>query len=382
VKPRVDRKEPPVNTLRTLLCLGALAPLSFPFTSAHAQGRLPVERIGAPISLPASGNFRIAPRPDDGVTMCQPNKRQHVREYDGSLGQSRAFVDTHKNPVGRIRGTTPCSGTLIARDLFLTAAHCLSGGAPLALDVEFNAEKLPGTTTQEDALSRHDVLEVVEDGFRQSQFLDYAILRLSGTPGDRFGVAELEPLRPAEGHLITVIQHPKGEAKQVDVGHILRYDAAELYMLYADLSTDGGTSGAGILDDEGRLVGVHRGRDCAESFLSGGLPIADALAHSPRLRSLSPDSEAELKARIRRLEVRDMDKSFGDEGDALSTEAVVSLEDSARTLGFTLRTGTDEEAHESMLELVRKAYLRGRPLRFRYTRDSHRTGHIVHVTRD
>src|SRR5512145_1979055 len=51
---------------------------------------------------------------------------QHVESYDGTLGVSESFVDLHERPVGlHLQSNMPnCTGTLISRNLFLSAGHC------------------------------------------------------------------------------------------------------------------------------------------------------------------------------------------------------------------------------------------------------------------
>src|SRR5215208_4615346 len=76
-------------------------------------------------------------------TQCGPtDDSQPVESYDGTLGVPRAFVDAHQAPVGQLRrpsGFAFCTGTLIKRDLLLTAGHC------------FNAP--PGQTREQVALA-------------------------------------------------------------------------------------------------------------------------------------------------------------------------------------------------------------------------------------
>src|SRR5690349_6975242 len=121
-------------------------------------------------------------------------------------------------------------------------------------------------------------------------------------------------------------------------------------MLYDDLDTKGGSSGAGILDDAGRLVGVHTHGGCEGGDQNGGVPMASIVAASQTVRELLPPSLLARRARIRDLHVLDRGLSYGAAGDALAVEAVLLLDGSDQAYGFTLRTGTDEEAHDSMFE--------------------------------
>lgn len=190
---------------------------------------------------------------------------QHVNDYDGSLGQPVEFVKAHQSPVGALAMGTPensrkfCSGTLISEDLFLTASHCVDATITQKFAV-FNYEKAPGTP--ELLPQEHfKVAEIVEDGTH----LDYAILRIEGKPGLKYGWTPIRPELPENGHLLTIIQHPKGKPKMVESGP--KGTGSGVYMDYSDLDTEPGSSGSGVLDKDGFLVGVHTNGGC---YATGG----------------------------------------------------------------------------------------------------------------
>lgn len=195
---------------------------------------------------------------------CGPDDLQHVNSYDGKLGQPVEFVNAKKPAVGAMAtGNTDksskfCSGTLIGENLFLTASHCVDGATNGNTYVAFNYERAKGATTL--LPQKHfKVLEIVEDGGN----LDYAILKLDGTPGKEFGFSKIKSPTPEKGHTLTIIQHPSGEAKQVEIG--TRGSIAGNYMGYGDLDTEPGSSGSGVLDADGNVVGVHTNGGCSSS---------------------------------------------------------------------------------------------------------------------
>lgn len=301
---------------------------------------------------------------------------QAVRDYDGNLGQPQAFVARHKNPVGRIADNQLCSGTLIARNLFLTAGHCVEAIRVGSSDVDFNYEKLAGEDGTAE-VTKARITRVVEDG-RPVSGLDYAIFELEGNPGDTFGVALIEEFGPAEGHLITIIQHPNARRKEVEVGHVngLSYEA----LFYNDLDTEIGSSGAGILDDAGRLVGVHTGGLCDRSSSNQGVRMDRIIEASATIRGLLPGTLLARKAKVSRLQVQDFGAAAIDDRETIDAEAIVWLPGSAEELFFfTLRTGTDGPTHMGMFSQLRQAYRADLPIHLEYYREGHRKNRVLRV---
>jgi len=200
-------------------------------------------------------------------SICGKNDLQHVNDYDGTLGQPVSFVKKYQTAVGAMEYSPSdssskfCSGTLIGKNLFLTASHCVDSGVS-GKAVAFNYERSKGSTSLEKQ-DHYKIVKVVEDG--DSKGLDYAILELEGNPGDKYGMTSIKVEMPEDGHLLTIIQHPKGQPKQVESGP--KAGVAGVYMQYADLDTEPGSSGSGVLNKDGFLVGVHTNGGC---YSSGG----------------------------------------------------------------------------------------------------------------
>ena len=116
--------------------------------------------------------------------------------------------------------------------------------------------------------------------------LDYAIVKLEGTPGATYGYAHISGNEVELGHLLTIIQHPSGNPKKVDVGHRSGSREAD-YMTYNDLDTEPGSSGSGVLDQNGQLVGVHTNGGCtATAGDNAAVLMTKIVAASPTIRSL------------------------------------------------------------------------------------------------
>ena len=199
-----------------------------------------------------------------------------------------------------------CTGTLITRNIVLTAGHCISprfwqderkvrvpvvrdrrgSSRPIRatelarlMQVEFNFQHryLAETGTFQFASQRDDYLtarvtEVISADYRRettSRAVDYALLRIETADDDRrryleetaLGLGRLKYTPPARHDPIAIIQHPGGFEKKIATGQMFALRDWRLY--YNDVSTEGGSSGAGVFDAAGRLVAIHTRGGCA-----------------------------------------------------------------------------------------------------------------------
>jgi len=217
-------------------------------------------------------------------TQCGPSwDVQDVERYDGTLGVSTAFVARHEARVG-YSVTAGCSGTLISDDLFLSAGHC----AYLVGDiVRFNYQNDPGGAAR--PTQDFTVTSIVEQ--ENAAAWDYAIVRLGGSPGREFGHASIAAVDPPVGSLVAIIQHPAGVPKKIHAGRVFDYaspDGPNWFRHQVD--TTNGTSGSGVLDIDGRLVGIHTSPGCSTSTPINGnsaIRMSQLVAHSPTLQALT-----------------------------------------------------------------------------------------------
>lgn len=207
---------------------------------------------------------------------------QDVERYDGTLGVSQLFVAQHEPRVGYAVGPG-CTGTLISDDLFISAGHCgYVVNDVIRFDYQVDGSGVSRTTR--DFL----VTQVVEQEL--NSIYDYAILRLADNPGRIYGHAAIAAVDPPAGSTVAIIQHPARDRKRIHAGPVLDYSSSVgVNWFRHQVDTVGGSSGSGVLNLAGQLVGVHTNAGCATSGTIGGnsaMRMSQLVPHSPTLQAL------------------------------------------------------------------------------------------------
>jgi V8-like Glu-specific endopeptidase len=303
--------------------------MCLPMPPGSVQAQAPIELSQARSTALPTKNAR-----PNLETICGLiDSSEDVEFYGGKLGPSRDFVDRQQTSTAQIQwrddlqttfsapGENPgnvggrrwCSGTLVSDRLLLTAGHCFeidprNGGwttprrlrngkiepvppedmAPLMV-ANFNYQK-DGSDPEHKRLRSSDVFPItrmVENGLSpQRGNLDYVIVELSANsqgrlPGEDYLVstwdASIAGLQSSR--LLTVIQHPNGDPKRIEAG--VRLFANSSALEYADIDTLGGSSGSGVINELGKIVGVHvRGGCSASGGRNKAVPLVAIARHS------------------------------------------------------------------------------------------------------
>lgn len=238
---------------------------------------------------PATGSDRWSPE-----AICGPSTDFIHIEEQASVD---AGVYQYAGPVGNLRKRDPdkrlCSGTLISEDLYLTAGHCLADDTQETCDnfqVDFDYQREGGRNgavksynmDDGEAFRCEEIIARVYEGDDDGE-LDYAVMRLEGDPGEKYGFASITQAL-GEGDSITIIQHPQGSVKVYDQGTIESIGSTRSFY---NVDTLGGSSGSGVLNGNGVLHTVHNARHSDEQCVgddgNNGTMIAAIVDHDPDL---------------------------------------------------------------------------------------------------
>lgn len=258
-------------------------------------------------------------------TICgTTDDSQPVEQYNGTLGVTKAFVNSHQSCVAQVQWnndlaskyTSPGdvnnirwgTGTMISKDLFLTAGHLFDQtgnnwtrpkdnitGATISpqqialnMHLNFNYQVDPsGTLRTEEKFPITQLIEYRLGG------LDYAICRIGNNPGNTFGINGLSTVDAAVGDMLCIMGHPLGVPKRVEAGPCS--SLSDVNIFYNDIDTLGGNSGSGILRaSTGLLVGVHTNGGCNPQGTGSnlGFRISKIKAVSPTLQALPAPTSA------------------------------------------------------------------------------------------
>ena len=142
-----------------------------------------------------------------------------------------------------------CTVTHIGDGLAVTAGHCLKDNA--CHDAKYDV--VWGYTEEEKGYMRSKCTEIVDTQFSNSK--DYAVLRYSPAP-TVYAEYNMAPQMTNESK-ITIFSHPKMRTLENSGWCSIRNIVSGTYKFTYQCDTEGGSSGAAILNEDYEVIGVH-----------------------------------------------------------------------------------------------------------------------------
>lgn len=269
---------------------GGLVPIRY-FTNGAATGSVQLDRYGRgerhagiqdPTALSNSDPFlgdAIYVEPDydpfwycteppnwENVACVPPDVRTQVARSVGMI------VSIHGDHV------STCSVTLVDSDKVITAGHCITTEEAETASITFDYQtECDGSRPAGYNARFHKVTEVMNR--RWDGTYDYALLRMATAPAG-IPAIQLRHDVPGSGEQVFGIHHPNGAVKKLSIPHpgfaTVQSSGALQIAVPADFDVSGGSSGSGLFDVAGRIVGVlSRGDPC------GNFGGADPLLYFP-----------------------------------------------------------------------------------------------------
>ncbi len=207
---------------------------------------------------------------------------QDVELYDGSdPDYDQAFVAKYEGAFGK-----DCSGTLIGSDLFLTVAHdgcSVTVGESVYFGCQVSASNPNPADPVQAALDNCESYSAIQS-WNYTGGYDVSVARLDGKPGLKYGWVVPARRTPSVNERLAMFQHPLefGRRKMVGFGPVIGVDGKDVEYT---IDTSGGSSGAGVLDQLGFLVAVHRRGGCGGSSGNTGTSMEFIIDEIPEVRS-------------------------------------------------------------------------------------------------
>ena len=187
-----------------------------------------------------------------------------VRFLQGGAVAARAVGRVNiRDERGRLAGYG--TGSLVSPSLLLTNHHVLeSADVARASTIEFDYEDGVDGRPLQPRIYSFDP----DRFFLNDKTLDFALVAVSGPAGElaAFGFNRLISAegKAIVGDFVTIIQHPRGEKKQVALRENQIVDVADRFLHY-ETDTEPGSSGSPVFNDEWEVVGLHHASVAAPS---------------------------------------------------------------------------------------------------------------------
>jgi len=214
-------------------------------------------------------------------TICGSNDMLKMIDQNDDLRRMGTPIGIYKAKTGG--GYAMCTGTLVSKDLFLTAKHCEEACSGISVTFGF---------LQRDRAETFPCKEIVESG-NDSFNQDYLFIRLDGNPGAAWGWYDLSDRPLTKGQQLMMIHHPSATPMKVSLKECA-FQRESSGLLEHRCDTESGSSGSAILlpdfekPENTRVVGVHTlgGCNSSPSSTNSGPSIRYLATLSPLIRSL------------------------------------------------------------------------------------------------
>lgn len=221
---------------------------------AVAQDRFPADQFGNVNlrfnqSLGGNDDFIRAQQNAAFEPLADFNENEPFRQRSRPVGRLQMLIEDEDGSTG----TGTCTATLVGRDLALTNYHCIPGLSGTVHKALLHLGYLRQDQNDVDAYS------VDPKPVAASHDLDFALVRVSGHPGDTYGFVDLTPVRVVPNQSLFIYHHPAGLPLRLSRFRCKAY-AGDAYIgseFRHRCDTLGGSSGSLVLSTEFQVVALH-----------------------------------------------------------------------------------------------------------------------------
>jgi len=192
------------------------------------------------------------PNWENAAKVADPDVRAHVARSVGMI------LTVEKSTSGPTIQLSTCSVTLIDTDKVITAGHCHTPQEALSSSVTFDWRlTADGKRPNPYTCRFYKVKSVVKHHYAAG--FDYSILQLAEAPVG-VPIVQMRHDLPGVGEQVFGIHQPNGAPKKLSVPHpgfsSVVSSAAMSITVPTNFHVSGGSSGSGLFDTAGRIVGV------------------------------------------------------------------------------------------------------------------------------
>ncbi|EPJ55955.1 MAG: hypothetical protein OFPI_01670 [Osedax symbiont Rs2] len=248
-----------ISITASMFCLSVTADIVFPANQFGRADLRPKQSLGGQSDFIRSQKNAVF------EPISEFNESDEFRKKSSPVGRLSLLVRSAKGE----ESVATCTATLIARDRVLTNYHCLPGfsGKVLKALIHFGYLR-----QDQDPVA---VYQVNTTALVADAALDFALLRVEGNPGDKFGFVNLQPSQVAPNASLLIYHHPAGLPLRLTRFRCKAY-AGQTYSgtsFRHRCDTLGGSSGSLIYDNNHAVVALHHSggltNDSASSFNLG-----------------------------------------------------------------------------------------------------------------